>query len=323
MAIAGANHERLHGFLLGSFNRPEFEQFLKFNGYEDVIPAVAQDLPLDAYFLGIVEALNRRGRLDARFFSLLQNERPARGVEIEGLSRTWFGKSATGLERPGGNDQVDHAVGYAAGSAAPQHQASVILTRAGYLLVNILNNIKEGIKIISISILLCCMYGIINDLVTANLCIEFYTLFPIKVRSDNPIVVAVVFGVLTTWWVGLILGIVAAFAARLGDRPKLDARDLVGPIIVVVLCAGAAALLFGLVAHALISPALGRDEEIRQMLTGIPPEKFRIALSINAAHTGAYLAGFAGGLAVCLWAILERSSPQRNLARKPDGVSSL
>ena len=37
-------------------------------------------------------------------------------------------------------------------------------------------------------------------------------------------------GVLATWWVGLALGIYLAVACRVGRRPKLTAGDLVRPL---------------------------------------------------------------------------------------------
>jgi predicted outer membrane lipoprotein len=60
----------------------------------------------------------------------------------------------------------------------------------------------ESIKIVLLGIVFAVAYGIANDMVTARVCVEFYRLFPIDVQSSSPNVVAIVFGVITTWWVG-------------------------------------------------------------------------------------------------------------------------
>jgi nucleoside phosphorylase len=170
-----------------------------------------------------------------------------------------------------------------------------------------MSDCKEGAKIIVLSIIVAASYGIINDLVTANVCIEFFALFPIDVKSTNPVVIAIVFGVLSTWWVGLLLGTVAAILARMGSGPKLNAVDLLVPLLVLLTVVGVAAFLVGYAVYSLVGEEALMNPEIQEALSVIPPEKRRAGLAVNAAHTSAYIVGFVGAIIVWFGIILKRS----------------
>ena len=74
-------------------------------------------------------------------------------------------------------------------------------------------------------------YGIVHDQITARVSIEYFTIgHPRLFATDDPTPHALAWGVIATWWVGLLLGIPLAIAARRGARPKLAARDLLRPI---------------------------------------------------------------------------------------------
>jgi hypothetical protein len=108
--------------------------------------------------------------------------------------------------------------------------------------------------------------------------------------------------------VGLFLGVTVAFAARLGARPKISAAQLVRPISILVACVAATALSFGLAAHLLVSDDTVNNDAIRELLKKIPVEKHKLALVVDAAHTGAYLAGFLGGIILSFWVVIARAS---------------
>src|SRR3954470_15224635 len=93
----------------------------------------------------------------------------------------------------------------------------------------------EGIKIVIVCVIAATVYGVLNNLVTAHLCIEFFRLFPIDIKSSNPIVIAIVFGVISTWWIGALLGSLVALSARIGQPPKLQAIDVLRPIGILML----------------------------------------------------------------------------------------
>src|SRR3954471_17977370 len=86
-------------------------------------------------------------------------------------------------------------------------------------------------------ILLCLVaavvYGVVHDQITARICVEYFTIgHPPIFETDDPTLLGLGWGVIATWWVGLILGVSLAICSRLGSRPKISAAQLVRPLAV-------------------------------------------------------------------------------------------
>jgi hypothetical protein len=129
---------------------------------------------------------------------------------------------------------------------------------------------------------------------------------PIIVPTDNPILLALMWGIVATWWVGLFLGIPLAFVCRFGSRPKLTVKDVVRPVLLLLVCLYGASMLLGLVGYT-----AGRMESLRLLLQldflhgyfGIGPERYAPFLFNLLAHEAAYWLGAIGGIVLlcCLW----------------------
>ncbi|MBL8889403.1 MAG: hypothetical protein JNL67_05460 [Planctomycetaceae bacterium] len=77
------------------------------------------------------------------------------------------------------------------------------------------------------SIAYACLLGIALDLVTANVAVAYFSVHhPQIVETDNPWILAFVWGVAASWWFGLIGGVVIAFANQLRTRPLRPQRIL-------------------------------------------------------------------------------------------------
>ena len=64
------------------------------------------------------------------------------------------------------------------------------------------------------------------------LCVEYFTLgHPPVFPTMSPTLLGIGWGIIATWWVGLLLGIPLALAARAGGRPKREVRSLVRPVL--------------------------------------------------------------------------------------------
>lgn len=163
----------------------------------------------------------------------------------------------------------------------------------------------KALAIVGFCVLAAVVYGIGHDMVTTRICIEYFTVFhPRVIASEDPTMLALVWGVIATWWMGFGLGIVLAWVARAGDRPKLELRDLVRPIGVLLVVMA----LLSLTAGALAFFAAERDWLIMPPRWEglIPAAKSSEFLCDLAAHNAAYATGFFGGLAVMVWAWRER-----------------
>jgi hypothetical protein len=142
------------------------------------------------------------------------------------------------------------------------------------------------------------LFGVLHDQVTARLSLEYFTIaHPRLFASDSPTLHALAWGVLGTWWVGLVLGLALAVSARAGARPKLDARS-VRPLLAAVMAgAAAASATAGLVAWAL--SASGAIALAPAWSTVVSPEQHTGFLVASWMHLASYAAGALGGLAAC------------------------
>src|SRR5439155_1067124 len=97
----------------------------------------------------------------------------------------------------------------------------------------------QAIRIILLATLAAIAYGVVHDQVTARVCVEYFTIgHPPVFNTDSPTLLALGWGVIATWSVGLLLGVSAALVSRLGHRPKYTAACLVRPIAVLLVVMG-------------------------------------------------------------------------------------
>jgi hypothetical protein len=157
-------------------------------------------------------------------------------------------------------------------------------------------------------------YGICQDQVTARVCVEYFTVGhpPIFGGIEDPTLLAFSWGVIATWWVGVLLGLPAAFLARIGSRPKLAWRDFGVPIALLIFVVAISALAAGLVGHTAASfdryyfPSQRIEDQLRYVADA-------------SAHNAAYATGFVGGLLICGWMWWKRERAERRELHKELG----
>lgn len=156
----------------------------------------------------------------------------------------------------------------------------------------------QVIAIIVVSVLAAITYGIIHDQITVRICVEYFTIgHPRLIDSDSPTILGLFWGFAATWWVGLLLGIGLAIAARAGERPKLTWSLLIRPIVVLLFCMFGVAIAAGLIGY--FTSDAGIFHLVERLASQIPEEKHVRFLTTGWAHSGSYLAGLIGG--VVLW----------------------
>jgi hypothetical protein len=156
-------------------------------------------------------------------------------------------------------------------------------------------------RILLLCVAAAVLYGIVQDQVTAHVCVEYFTIgHPPVFPTDDPTALAFGFGVLATWWVGALLGVPLAFVARWRSRPKLGARDLLRPLGVLMACVGLVALLAGVLGYAVARAGL--VWLLEPLTTRVPPGKHAAFLADAWAHTAAYATGILGGILLWTWA---------------------
>src|SRR3954454_21731632 len=104
----------------------------------------------------------------------------------------------------------------------------------------------QSLLIVLLCIVAAVVYGVIHDQITARICVEYFTIgHPPVFGTDDPTLLGLGWGVIATWWVGLLLGVPLAMVSRLGSRPKFTAGLLIRPLLIMLAVVGVLAIASG------------------------------------------------------------------------------
>ncbi|MDY3557918.1 hypothetical protein R5W23_006018 [Gemmata sp. JC673] len=165
----------------------------------------------------------------------------------------------------------------------------------------------HALAIVAFCVVVAVLYGIAHDQVTARVCIEYFTIgHPPVFGTDDPTLLGLGWGIIATWWVGAILGLLLAVAARAGRRRRRAVGSLVRPVGQLLLVLGAAATVAGSLAWLLASA--GGVVLVGRLANEVPPERHVAFLSAMWVHSASYLFGFFGGAVLCVRVWRERKA---------------
>ena len=180
----------------------------------------------------------------------------------------------------------------------------------------------EAIRIVLLGVFAAITYGIVHDEVTARICVEYFTIgHPPIIPTTSPTLLALAWGIVATWWVGLPLGLLLAVAARAGSRPMLSAAELRRPIAILLAVMATSALISGIVAGILA--ARGAIWLAAPFDRSIPADRQVPFLIDLWAHSASYLVGIVGGLVLVTWTWRSRARTLAVDALPNDSSASL
>lgn len=153
----------------------------------------------------------------------------------------------------------------------------------------------QYVKIILLSVMAAVVYGIIHDMLTAHVCVEYFSIaHPPIITTGSPMLYALVWGVVATWWVGLPLGIVLAYVARVGKYNKLEWKVLLRPLLILLGIMLAMAMLAGIIGYVLSTHGhIFVPHRLQEKIAVARYHRFAFAVF---AHGTSYTIGFLGGL---------------------------
>lgn len=160
------------------------------------------------------------------------------------------------------------------------------------------------LRILLLSIAASVMYGILHDLVTAHVCVEYFTIgHPPVFHTHSPILLAIGWGTIASWWMGAFLGAFLGLAAIYGPYPVFTVQQLVRPIGILLMSMGLCALCSGTFGYI-----AARNDWIDALDYGgiFSPDKAWRFTADAWAHSASYFTGALGGLGLCFWVILQR-----------------
>ena len=170
---------------------------------------------------------------------------------------------------------------------------------------------SEPLRIVGLCVLAAIIYGEIHDQITVRICVEYFSVFhPDIFYTTNPTFLAIGWGFVATWWMGAILGVLMAASARATDTPKVSAKELLGPISILLLFMAIGAIVAGWIGSSIHrwQPALGVVP-----LDNVEAGKFYTCFF---AHNASYDVAFVGAMVINVWIIQKRkrlkASPTSN-----------
>jgi len=163
----------------------------------------------------------------------------------------------------------------------------------------------EALKIITLCVAAAVVYGILHDQVTARVCVEYFTIgHPPVFSTRSPTLLAIGWGIIATWWVGVMLGVPAALACRIGSWPKFTAGQLVKPLALLLVVMAIGALVAGIAGYN--AAQAGKIQLLEPLASRIAPEKHAAFLADLWAHITSYALGFIGGWVIISYVVFAR-----------------
>lgn len=155
----------------------------------------------------------------------------------------------------------------------------------------------QALGIILMCVVAAVGYGIAHDQVTARVCVEYFTIgHPPVFGTNDPTLLGIGWGIIATWWVGLLLGVPLAAVARAGSRPKRSVGSLVRPLVCLLAVMSVCALMAGVVGWLLASS--GVVFLIGPIARAVPTDRHVPFIADLWAHLASYLVGLVGGIVV-------------------------
>lgn len=142
-------------------------------------------------------------------------------------------------------------------------------------------------------------YGIAHDQITVRICLEYFTIGHPKVfPTENPTMLAIGWGIIATWWVGVLLGVPLAIVARAGSRPKRTAGSLVRPVAWLLTVMAFFATIAGIAGWFFASS--GMVVLVGPIARELPEDRHVPFLIDLWAHNASYFMGLVGGIVVLI-----------------------
>ncbi len=155
----------------------------------------------------------------------------------------------------------------------------------------------EFLRIILLCVAGAVLYGVVHDQVTVRVSPEYFTVGHARIiGSDSHTLIALAWGVVASWWMGLILGVPLAILCRVGRAPRWTARDLAPHLGVLLALMGLGATVAGAAEHVAGLGVGGGTSSIDGV--EFTPDQRRHFQVAAAAHAASYTCGTLGAVAL-------------------------
>jgi hypothetical protein len=151
------------------------------------------------------------------------------------------------------------------------------------------------------------VYGIIHDQLTIRISLEYFTIgHPKLISSTDPTLLAITWGFVASWWVGLALGVACGIACQVGHENRINVSSLVVPTLRLMFVCGVVASVAGLTGFLLAS--MGWVYLVGDITHRVPSDKHAAFICAMWSHLASYGVGAMGGIVLVTNCWLIRST---------------
>lgn len=163
----------------------------------------------------------------------------------------------------------------------------------------------DSLKIVLLALAAAIAYGVVLDQIAIRVCLEYFTIAHAPIfDSGSATLIALGWGLRSTWWAGLAAGVLFAFAAHAGSPQKVTWLGFVRPVAVLLFVMAVAATLAGFVGHWMVST--GRIPSLQVWGLMLPAEKQPAFMADVFAEAISYLVGGMGSIIIALATVWTR-----------------
>ncbi len=139
------------------------------------------------------------------------------------------------------------------------------------------------------------VYGIVHDQFTVRISLEYFTIgHPKLLSSTDPTLLAITWGFVASWWVGLALGVACGIACQFGNGNRINVFELLIPTLRLMCVCGVVASIAGFSGFLLAS--MGWMYLVGDLAHRVPNEKHAAFICAMWSHLGSYGACAIGGI---------------------------
>lgn len=179
----------------------------------------------------------------------------------------------------------------------------------------------EFAKIFTFCFVTTIIYGILHDQITVRICKEYFTIgHPAIIPSFNTTLLGLGWGIIATWWVGLLLGLPLAAVCRIGNRRKLSLYMIIKQIIALFAITFIISSIFGLTGWLLADCKIINLSD--PFARRIQDAKHPYFLADAWMHSASYIIGISCGVLFILYIIYIRYAYPSDESHSKQSVGS-
>lgn len=159
---------------------------------------------------------------------------------------------------------------------------------------------REGLKIVGFTTVVAVVYGVAHDLITAHVCPDYFLppYHPLLIDTRAPLLLALLWGFVATFWMGGILGLGLGLVAQLGTRPKLTLAQLRRPLLLTMVAVWGSAMSILLVLHFITLRVAALEPKVTEIN--------RRLVIVGITHAYSYAAAAIAGIGLAVYVLRRR-----------------